>query len=77
MPYSDQFFIFTFELKKYFLILKMAEELIGNLGYGTQSIKNSSNVFSLEIVNLYLGKVYKEEQLAKLNKEEVENLFNN
>ena len=26
---------------------------------------------------LYLGKVYKEDQLAKLNKEEVEKLFNN
>ena len=33
----------------------------------TQSVKNSSN----------LGKVYTEEQLAKLNEEEVEKLFNN
>ena len=42
----------------------------------TQSIKNSSNVFSLEIAS-YLGKVYTEEQLKKLNEEEVEKLFNN
>ena len=39
----------------------------------TQSVKNSSNAFSLEIA----GKVYTEEQLAKLSEEEVEKLFNN
>ena len=44
----------------------------------TQSFKNSSNAFSLEIAcKLYLGKVYTEEQLTKLNEEEVEKLFNN
>ena len=44
----------------------------------TQSVKNSSNAFSLEIAcKLYLGKVYTEEQLTKLNEEEVEKLFNN
>ena len=44
----------------------------------TQSVKNSSNAFSLEIARkLYLGKVYTEEQLTKLNEEEVEKLFNN
>ena len=43
----------------------------------TQSIKNSSNAFSRENSKLYLGKVYTEEQLAKLSEEEVEKLFNN
>ena len=40
----------------------------------TQSIKNSSNAFSPEIASC---KVYTEEQLAKLNEEEMEKLFNN
>ena len=43
----------------------------------TQSIKNYLNAFSPEIAKLYLGKVYTEEQLAKLSEEEVEKLFNN
>ena len=44
----------------------------------TQSIKNSSNAISPEIAcKLYLGKVYTEEQLTKLNEEEAEILFNN
>ena len=43
----------------------------------TQSVKNSSNAFSPGNSKLYLGKVYKEEHLAKLNEEEVEKLFNN
>ena len=68
-------------IKKYFPILKMAEELIGNLGYGV-SKSDTKNQKLLECVltgnsKLYLGKVYTEEQLAKLNEEEVEKLFNN
>ena len=68
-------------IKKYFPILKMAEELIGNLGYGTPQ-SNTKRQKLLECVltgnsKLYLGKVYTEEQLAKLNEEEVEKLFNN
>ena len=43
----------------------------------TQSIKSYSNAFSPEKSKLYLGKVYTEEQLAKLSKEEVEKLLNN
>ena len=68
-------------IKKYFPILKMAEELIGNLGYGApQSDKKHQKL--LECVGtgnsrLYLGKVYTEDQLAKLSEEEVEKLFNN
>ena len=68
-------------IKKYFPILKMAEELIGNLGYETQKSETKHKKL-LEWVltgnsKLYLGKVYTEEQLTKLNEEEVEKLFNN
>ena len=59
----------------------MAEELIGNLGYGA-SQSDTKHQKLLECIvtgnsKLYLGKVYKEEQLAKLNEQEVEKLFNN
>ena len=62
-------------------MLKMAEELIGNLGYGAPQ-SDTKRQKLLECVfngnsKLYLGKVYTEEQLAKLNKEEVEKLLNN
>ena len=68
-------------IKKYFPLLKMAEELIGNLGYETPQ-SDTKHQKLLECVltgnsKLYLGKVYTEEQLAKLNEEEVEKLFNN
>ena len=68
-------------IKKYFPILKMAEELISNLGYGAPQ-SDTKHQKLLECVltqntKLYLDKVYTEEQLAKLNQEEVENLFNN
>ena len=69
------------QIKKHFPILKMAEELIGNLGYGAPQ-SDAKHQKLLECVltgnsKLYLGKVYTEEQLAKLYKEEVEKLFNN
>ena len=69
------------QIKKYFPILKMAEELISNLGYETPQ-SDTKRQKLLECVptrnsKLYLGKVYTEEQLAKLNEEEVEKLFNN
>ena len=65
------------QIKKYFLLLKMAEELIGNLGYGAPQ-SDTKHQKLLECIltgnsKLYLGKVYTEEQLAKLNEEEVEN----
>ena len=68
-------------IKKYFPILKMAEELIGNLGYGAPQLDTKRQKL-LKCVftgnsKLYLGKVYTEEQLAKLSEEEVEKLFNN
>ena len=65
-------------IKKYFPILKMAEELTSSLGYGpcnqTQSVKNCSNAFSPEIASYIWARF---DQLAKLNEEEVEKLFNN
>ena len=67
-------------IKKYFPIFKMAEELIGNLGYESPQLdlKRQKLLECVLIGNskLYLGKVYTEDQLAKLS-EEVEKLFNN
>ena len=74
-------FYLYIRIKKYFPILKMAEELIGNLGYETPQ-SDTKHQKLLECVltgnsKLYLGKIYTEEQLAKLSEEEVEKLFNN
>ena len=60
----------------------MAEELIGNLGYDGTPQSNTKWQKLLECVltgnsKLYLGKVYTEDQLAKLSEEEVEKLFKN
>ena len=68
------------QVKKYFPPLKMAEELIGNLGYDAQSDTKHQKLLECILTgnsNLYLGKVYTEEHLTRLNKEEVEKLFNN
>ena len=59
----------------------MAEELIGNLGYESPQ-SDTKHQKLLECIltrnsKLYLGKVYTEDQLAKLSEEEVEKLFNN
>ena len=66
-------------IKKHFPILKMAEELISNLGYGAlQSDTKCQKLLECILTGnrkLYLGKVYTEEQLAKLNEEEVENFL--
>ena len=70
-------------VKKYFSLLKMAEELISNLGYDAQSLPgDTKHQKLLECIltgnsKLYLGKAYTEDQLAKLSEEEVEKLFNN
>ena len=59
----------------------MAEELIGNLGYGApQSDTKCEKLFECVLTRnskLYLGQVYTEEQLTKRSEEEVEKLFNN
>ena len=58
----------------------MAEELISKLGYGApQSDTKHRKLLKCVLARnskLYLGKVYTEDQLAKLNEEEVEKLFN-
>ena len=68
-------------IKKYFPILKVAEDLISNLGYETpQSDTKRQKLLECILTGnskLYLGKVYTEEQLAKLSEEGVEKLFNN
>ena len=66
----------------------MAEELTSNLGYETTqlppggALPDTKHQELLKCVltgnsKLYLGKVYTEDQLAKLSEEEVEKLFNN
>ena len=66
-------------IKKYFPILKMAEELIGDLGYGApQSDTKRQKLLECVLTRnskIYLGKVYTEKQLAKLNEEEVGKLL--
>ena len=74
-------FYLYIRIKKYFPILKMAEELIGNLGYESPQLDLKRQKLLKCVLTgnskLYLGKVYTEDQLAKLSKEEVEKLFNN
>ena len=59
----------------------MVEEFISNLGYETlQSDTKRQKLLECILTGnskLYLGKVYTEEHLTKLNEEEVEKLFNN
>ena len=78
--FASIFYLYI-RIKKYFPILKMAEELISNLGYeAPQSDTKHQKLLECILTGnskLYLGKVYIEEQLAKLNEEEVEKLFNN
>ena len=68
-------------VKRYLPILKMAEELTGNLGYNpSQSDTKRQKLLECVLIGnskLYLGKVYTEEQLKKLSEKEVEKLFNN
>ena len=68
-------------VKRCLPLLKMAEGLIGNLGYKTpQSATKHQKLLECILTRnskLYLGKVYTEEQLTKLSEEEVEKLFNN
>ena len=62
-------------VKRYLPLLKMTEELIGNLGYETpQSDTKHQKLLKCALTGngkLYLGKIYSEEQLAKLSEEEV------
>ena len=63
-------------MKRYLPVLKMAEEIFS----GPQSDTKHQKLLECVLTGnskLYLGKVYTEEQLKKLSKEEVEKLFNN
>ena len=72
-------FYLYIRIKRYLPLLKMTEELISNLGYGApQSDTKRQKLCECILTGnskLYLGKVYTEEQLAKLNEEEVEKRF--
>ena len=74
-------FYLYIRIKRYFHLLKIAEELIGNLGYESpQSDRKRQKLLKCVLTGnskLYLGMVYTEELLAKLNEEKVEKLFNN
>ena len=65
-------------IEKYFPLLKIAEEIFSS--YDTQSDTKCQKLLKCVLTGnskLYLGKVCTEEQLKKLNEEEVEKLFNN
>ena len=64
-------------VKRYLPLLKMAEEIFS--GYDAQSDTKHQKLLECVLTRnskLYMGKVYTEDQLAKLS-EEVEKLFNN
>ena len=67
-------------VKRYLPLLKVIEELIGNLGYETlQSDTKRQKLLECILTRnskLYQGKVYTEEKIKELNEEEVEKLFN-
>ena len=69
-------FYLYIRIRKYFPILKMAEELIGNLGYeALQSDTKHQKLLECILTGnskLYQSKVYTEDQFAKLSEEEVE-----
>ena len=74
-------FYLYIRIKRYLPLLKMAEELISNLGYESpQSDTKRQKLLECVLTGnskLYLGKAYTEDQLVKLSEEEVEKLFNN
>ena len=78
IPFALILYLYA-RVKRYLPLLKMAEEFISNLGYKTPQLATKRQKL-LECVltgnsKLYLGKVYTEEQLAKLREEEVENVL--
>ena len=71
-------FYLYIQIKRYLPILKMAEDIFS--GYDTLSDTKCQKLLKCLLTGnrkLYLGKVYTEEQLKKLSKEEMEKLFNN
>ena len=69
-------FYLYIRIKKYFPLLKMAEDIFS----GPQSDTKHQKLLECILTRnskLYLGKAYTEEHLRKLSEEEVEKLFNN
>ena len=65
-------------MKRYLPLLKMAEGIFS--GCDAQSDMKRQKLLECVLTRnskLYLGKAYTEDQVAKLNEEEVEKLFNN
>ena len=66
-------------VKRYLPLLKMAEELIGNLGHGApQSDTKRQKLLKCILTRnskLYLGKVYTEEQLPNFEKKNWKNFL--
>ena len=63
-------------VKRYLSLFKMAEEIFSSPQSDTKHQKLLECILTGNS-KLYIGKVYTEEQLAKLNEKEVEKLFNN
>ena len=72
------FYLYS-RVKRYLPLLKMAEELIGNLGYGApQSDTKRQKLLECVLTGnskLYLGKVYTKEQLENLVKKKWKNFL--
>ena len=62
----NSFYLYI-RIKKYCPILKMAEELIGNLGYGAPQSDTKRQKLTGNS-KLFLGKVYTEEKIKELMK---------
>ena len=71
-------FCLYIQMKRYLPLLKMAEEIFS--GYDAQSDTKHQKLLECVLTEnskLYLDKVYTEDQLTKLNEEEVEKPFSN
>ena len=77
-PICINFYLYA-RVKRYLPVLKMAEEIFSSYESPQSDTKCQKLLECILTGNskLYLGKVCTEEQLAKLNEEEVEKLFNN
>ena len=76
-PICIIFYLYTW-VKRYLPLFKMAEEIFS--GYDAQPDTKCQKLLECILTGnskLYLGNAYTEDQLAKLNEEEVEKLFNN
>ena len=72
-------FYLYFQMKKYFTLFKMVEEIFSGYETPQLDLKRQKLLECVLIRNskLYQGKVYPKDQLKKLDAQEVEKLFNN